>query len=81
MKKKYVFIIALVALAIMLSAMVIGKPFVNRYFCVGCGDCVKHCPTQAITLVSGKALIDTETCIDCGFCIKNCQYIAIRRAK
>jgi ferredoxin len=81
MKKKYLIIIVLLALAILLSAIMASKPFVNRYFCVGCGDCVKHCPTQAITLVSGKALIDNDACVDCGFCVKNCQYNAVRKGK
>ncbi|MBN1949495.1 MAG: 4Fe-4S binding protein [Candidatus Cloacimonetes bacterium] len=36
--------------------------------CIGCNLCVKHCPTQAITMVKGKAVIDPDKCIACGIC-------------
>ena len=66
---------------LLLGAVISAKPFVNRYLCVGCGDCVKHCPTGSVTLVYERALIDQSTCIDCGFCVKSCNYNAIRRPK
>jgi ferredoxin len=81
MKKHYLIIIALLVAVVLISAMITGKPFVTRSACVGCGDCVKHCPTKAVEVIQGKAIIDTETCIDCGLCIKACQYQAIRRPK
>jgi ferredoxin len=81
MKKKLTAIIVLVSFILLLSAVLVTKPYVSRYFCVGCGDCVKHCPTGAISLVGGKALIDQAICIDCGLCIKTCNYQAVRRPK
>ena len=74
-------LLILICFIVLLGAIMAAKPFVNRYFCVGCGDCVKHCPTGAITLVSSRAVIDPEICIDCGLCIKTCNYQAIRRPK
>ena len=38
--------------------------------CVGCTDCIKRCPTEAIRVRHGKAKIIDERCIDCGLCIK-----------
>lgn len=81
MKKKMTTLLILICFIVILGAILGTKPFVNRYFCVGCGDCVKHCPTGAISLVSSKAVIDPEMCIDCGLCIKTCNYQAVRRPK
>lgn len=44
--------------------------------CMGCTNCMKPCPTQAIRIRDGKAQIIAERCIDCGECIKICPYHA-----
>lgn len=44
--------------------------------CVGCTNCIKRCPTQAIRVRGGKAQIMTERCIDCGECIRVCPHHA-----
>lgn len=44
--------------------------------CIGCTNCMKRCPTQAIRLKDGKAYIDNNRCIHCGECIKICPYEA-----
>ncbi len=44
--------------------------------CIGCTDCVKRCPTQAIRVRNGKAVINESKCIDCGVCIKVCSHYA-----
>lgn len=48
--------------------------------CVGCTNCVKHCPTEAIRIREGKAVITPERCIDCGECIRVCPHRA-KKAK
>ena len=48
--------------------------------CVGCTNCIKRCPTEAIRVRSGKAVIMSERCIDCGECIRICPHHA-KRAK
>lgn len=40
--------------------------------CIGCTNCIKNCPTQAIRVRHGKATIIKEKCIDCGECIRIC---------
>lgn len=44
-------------------------PQIDRDKCTGSGNCVEHCPTNAIELVSGKAMIvrpeDCNYCTDC----------------
>lgn len=48
----------------------------DRNKCLGCMNCIKRCPTQAIRVRRGKATIITERCIDCGECIRICPHHA-----
>ena len=57
----------------------------NRYYhsvtldeskCMGCTNCLKRCPTEAIRIRGGRAHIIDELCIDCGECIRTCPYHA-----
>ena len=41
--------------------------------CLGCTNCIKRCPVEAIRVHEGKAKIMQERCIDCGECIRACQ--------
>lgn len=42
------------------------------YGCLGLGDCVAVCPTNAIEIVRGIAFVDRTLCIGCGLCAKTC---------
>lgn len=46
--------------------------------CLGCTNCIKRCPTEAIRVRDGKASIISERCIDCGECIRICPHHAKR---
>lgn len=47
-----------------------------KELCVGCTNCIKGCPTEAIRVRNGKAVIDDVRCIDCAECIRICPYRA-----
>ncbi|TAH67503.1 MAG: 4Fe-4S dicluster domain-containing protein [Anaerolineaceae bacterium] len=57
-----------------------GEFFTSVYLkderCMGCINCIKRCPTQAIRVRDGKAFIIKEFCIDCGECIRICPHHA-----
>jgi len=46
--------------------------------CIGCGDCVKVCPSGAMSIVDGKAKVDGELCLTCGYCGFECKRFCIR---
>jgi len=48
--------------------------------CVGCGNCVKHCPVNAITgRLKEKHVINKDLCVRCGACFEVCAFDAIER--
>ncbi len=48
----------------------------DEKLCMGCTNCIKRCPTEAIRVHNGKARIFNEKCIDCGECVRTCPYHA-----
>lgn len=45
--------------------------------CVRCGDCVRHCPPQAMSLTRRGVVIDERACIRCFCCQELCPCRAI----
>jgi len=45
--------------------------------CTHCGNCLTHCPTDALHIEdaqSRRIAFDTSLCIECLSCIKNCPF-------
>jgi Na+-translocating ferredoxin:NAD+ oxidoreductase subunit B len=59
--------------------LVKARPKVNiDVKCDGCGECVKHCPVDAINGEPGKRyVVNKEKCIGCGLCLDKCHVHAI----
>lgn len=45
--------------------------------CVACGECVKWCPSGAMSIKQKKARLDESKCVGCGECILSCKFGAI----
>lgn len=52
--------------------------YLDDKLCMGCVNCIKRCPTEAIRVWDGKAHILNKYCIDCGECVRTCSYHAKR---
>lgn len=45
--------------------------------CVGCGDCARACPRQAIAVKNGRAVLERSMCIKCYCCHELCPIRAV----
>ncbi|MCK4647918.1 DUF362 domain-containing protein [bacterium] len=52
------------------------RPVIDKDRCTGCGQCIEHCPTEAMKMEKGFPIIDNKQCIRC-FC---CQEFCLQRA-
>jgi Na+-translocating ferredoxin:NAD+ oxidoreductase RNF subunit RnfB len=52
----------------------------DQNLCIGCGSCLRVCPTKAIRVKSKKAIRIVEQCIGCGECIRTCREGAVSAA-
>lgn len=51
---------------------------VDRERCIGCGECVRVCPSRTLTLQDGKAAVTGEHSLGCGHCAAICPVEAVR---
>ncbi|HQH26045.1 MAG TPA: 4Fe-4S binding protein [Oligoflexia bacterium] len=49
--------------------------------CVHCGNCVPHCPTDALSVIDRQTMrisFNENLCIQCLSCIENCPFSAVK---
>lgn len=51
------------------------------HMCIHCGDCVKTCPTGALSIKNKRVVFDFKKCIACDTCIKVCSHGASPRIR
>ncbi len=51
---------------------------INAEKCIGCGACIRVCPSETISLVEGKASVTGEKSLSCGHCVGVCPESAIQ---
>ncbi|MDM8537870.1 [Fe-Fe] hydrogenase large subunit C-terminal domain-containing protein, partial [Desulfobacterales bacterium HSG17] len=49
----------------------------NKEQCIGCANCVRACPTQAIRIRHSKSFRLVDLCIACGECVRVCPARAL----
>lgn len=54
------------------ASMLYGGPDACHFGCLGLGDCVSVCPSNAICIKDGVACINTALCLGCGLCKDVC---------
>lgn len=47
-------------------------------WCEGCGQCVKTCPQDALSVMEGKAVCNYSACVLCSYCAGVCPVWAIK---
>ena len=50
---------------------------IDKDKCIGCGKCVKVCPSKTISMLDGKAAVTGRSSINCGHCEQICPVDAI----
>ncbi len=76
--KKIKFLMILLIAGLALFAATKWSYTINPSQCVGCGDCVRGCPKNAITLENGIYTIQKDKCVGCRRCFQTCTYDAIK---
>jgi nitroreductase/Pyruvate/2-oxoacid:ferredoxin oxidoreductase delta subunit len=46
--------------------------------CIGCGLCIRVCPSGTLSMADGKAVVTGESSLGCGHCVAVCPVDAVR---
>lgn len=54
------------------------RKLIIEEYCIGCGNCVRRCRQNALSLVNNKASVDPKKCVLCGYCATVCEDFYIK---
>ena len=54
------------------TAISVGCAVVLKENCISCGNCARHCPSEAIQMVDGLPAVNESRCLGCGACEYYC---------
>jgi uncharacterized protein (DUF362 family)/Pyruvate/2-oxoacid:ferredoxin oxidoreductase delta subunit len=60
-----------------LGPLLTPKPVFHDDLCIGCGECQRLCPPDAITMINKKPIVDLDKCIRCYCCQELCPKKAV----
>ncbi|MFI3167432.1 MAG: aldo/keto reductase [Bacillota bacterium] len=55
-----------------------SKQITVHDWCELCGNCVSHCPQNALSIKNGKVQVDKNACVLCGYCGAYCESMCIK---
>jgi len=47
-------------------------------WCISCGECIKWCHQNALSIKMGKLFVDEKLCLKCGYCGAHCKHFALK---
>jgi ferredoxin len=47
-------------------------------YCTACGECIKRCKAEALSITAGELKLEKDKCILCSYCALACSNFALK---